>query len=133
VKRVVAVSLAGVWLAIASPALHGRPKVKVTGLYSNLHWVKEAGDVVGTEVLIVYSTGGLPGQHWAYVQIAEGSPSPPFLVKATVSGDQVEFTLPEAAGKARRFMGKVTEKGLVGQFEGSAEKLVLPRRKSYWQ
>jgi hypothetical protein len=50
---------------------------RVTGFFSDMTWVEEAGDVVGMEVFIVYSSHGMSGQHWAYVQIAEGLPSEP--------------------------------------------------------
>jgi hypothetical protein len=73
----------------------------------------------------------MEGQYWAYVQQAEGVPEPPNLVKATVSGDRIEFTLPDSQGG--QFVGRISAKALVGKFDKFYDKLVLPRSKSYWQ
>ena len=103
-------------------------KVKVTGLFSDMHYVEGAGDVIGTEILISFSTNG----YWVYVQMAEGVPGNPALVNATVTDDKIEFVLPESMGG--RFTGHVTDKGLVGKFERFCNKnTTLPPRKSYWQ
>lgn len=127
------VAVVGVVLLLGAPSPAGaaEKRDRVTGLFSDMHWVEEAGDVVGTEVLISYSSG-MKGHYWAYVQVAEGSPSPPVLVEATVSGDRVEFTLPGSKGLGH-FVGKVTAKALVGKFDSSEAVVTLPRRKSYWQ
>ncbi len=105
-------------------------KVRATGLFSNMRWVEEAGDVVGTEVFIVYSTNG-KNDYWALVQTAQGVPDPPVLVKAKIENDHVEISTPKSVGG--RFVGRVTAKALVGRFERSASSMTLPRRKSYWQ
>lgn len=47
-------------------------KVPVTGFFTNMEYIKEAGDVVGMEVWIVYARGS----YWATVQLAEGEPDP---------------------------------------------------------
>lgn len=118
-------------LVSADTAAAPQQKTRATGLFSDMRWIAEAGDVVGTEVFIMYSTDGLAGDYWALVQIAVGVPGPPALVRATVAGDLIEFTLPEAMGG--RFVGRVTSKGLTGKFERFTDRLTLPRRKSYWQ
>jgi len=58
----------------------GQPRV--TGFFSNMEYIKEAGDVVGLEVWIVYARGS----YWATVQVAEGEPDPPEVVPVQVSG-----------------------------------------------
>jgi hypothetical protein len=52
-------------------------------------------------------------------------------VKATVSRNNIEFTLPDSMGG--HFKGYVTEKALIGKFERFSEQTRLLRRKSYWQ
>ena len=73
---------------------------RVTGLFSDMRRIADAGDLVGMEVFIVYSTDGIRGRHWAFVQIAEGVPAQPFLVEVSVVGDQIQFVT--AAGDPRR-------------------------------
>jgi hypothetical protein len=53
------------------------PKPKITGLFSNLTYIEEAGDLVGYEVFIVY--GG--ESDFAVVQVAAGWPDPPEVVE----------------------------------------------------
>jgi hypothetical protein len=100
----------------------------VTGLFSNMHWVEEAGDVYGYEVLIS-STGD---SYFAAFQEAQGVPLPPVVATVRVSGTTVEFEVPNSDG-VRKFRGTVSGGALTGMFQGSSEKLVLRRGKSYWQ
>jgi hypothetical protein len=130
-KPLVFAFVAMAWLGVGAAGA-AEPKARPTGLFSDMTWVEEGGDVVGMEVLISYTPGGSEGQYWAYVQIAEGVPSPPVVVEATVKGDRVEFTLPKSTGLGK-FVGRATNKALVGKFEGSITTVKLPRRKSYWQ
>jgi hypothetical protein len=101
-----------------------------------MHYIQEAGDVLGTEVWIV--SGG--GRYYATVQIAEGEPSPPVVVPVDVSGSRVKFTVREprvdqdgkpAPDLVIAFEGTITRAGLSGTM--SSERLDLKRRNSYWQ
>ncbi len=119
----------GAMCLVASLSIAASPaKPRVTGLFSNMHWVEEAGDVYGYEVLIV-STGDA---YFATFQEAQGRPDRPVVVSVCVSGTSIEFEIPDSDGP-RKFRGTVSAKALVGGFQGSAEKLVLQRGKSYWQ
>lgn len=85
------------------------------------------------EIFIVY--GGNNDYH-AMIQIAEGAPEPPLLVKLKVTDSDVEFILPEHAGSLSglgNFKGKITVRGLTGKFEKETEIRVLKRKNSYWQ
>ncbi len=96
----------------------------------------EAGDVVGTEVWIVYARGG----YYASVQIAEGEPEPPFLVPVEVTGASgVKFAIRQPLvnqdGKpvppaVIEFKGTVGKTGLM---LSTPERTLLKRRSSYWQ
>jgi hypothetical protein len=109
------------------------PPAKVTGIFSNLHYVVEAGDVMGFEIFILY--GGNSG-YYAVVQCANGWPSKPAVVAATVRRNEVEFSLhsdvdshcPEGI-----FKGRVTTQGLNGVFESTEYPGFLKRKRSYWQ
>jgi hypothetical protein len=93
-----------------------------------MHWVQEAGDVYGCEPLIS-STGDA---YLAVFQEAQGMPLPPVVVSIRVSGTTVEFDVSNSDG-FRKFRGKVSVGALTGMFQGSSEKLVLRRGKSYSQ
>jgi hypothetical protein len=130
-KTLISVSSLIALLLISTAGASSSPKV--TGLFSNMRFYPDSGDVGGMEVFIVYASEGMSGQHYASVQQAEGSPEPPVIVKVTVISDKIEFKLPGAAGEASTFRGRVTAKSLVGSFEGSDEVLSLRRGKSCWQ
>ena len=49
---------------------HAQQEPKVTGFFTDMHYLQDVGDVIGTEVWIVHARGA----YWATVQIAEGEP-----------------------------------------------------------
>lgn len=110
-------------------------KVPVTGFFTSMRYVAEAGDVVGMEVWIVYARGG----YWATVQLAEGEPEVPVVVPVEVSDRKVIFSLPATAnalsGKTRnaglRFTGEVNSVGIRGSLSG--QRVTLKRAGSYWR
>lgn len=107
--------------------------MKVTGMYSDLHYIAEAGDILGMEVFIVF--GGEQG-YFAVLQCAEGSPSKPVMVAATVRGMEVELAPhddPDSHCPKAKFNGIVTSDGLRGKFEGTEYPGWLKRKQSYWQ
>lgn len=113
-----------------------RKKAGVTGFYSNMQYIKEAGDVIGMEVWIVYARGN----YWATVQLAQGAPDPPVVVPMQVSGQRVGFSIPEhlvgsdgrrAPDLVLKFDGIVTGAALTGVF--GEERVTLKRGNSYWQ
>lgn len=115
------------FLAVVAFAANAQ-SVQVTGFFSNMEYFDETGDVVGMEVFILYSSGG----YWVLFQDAQGAPAAPVLVKAAITGDALEFTLPASAGLGS-FKGQVTASALVGKFSGMQKAIRLPRAKSYWQ
>lgn len=105
--------------------------VQITGIFSNLTYIEDAGDVVGMEVFILNSNAG----HFAMVQIAAGPIADPVLVVAKFDGNKIEFTLPTTAGiePMGKYTGKITSTGLLGKFEKESKTQFLKRKKSYWQ
>jgi hypothetical protein len=111
-------------------------KVPVTGFFTNMEYVKQAGDVVGMEVWIVYARG----RYWATVQLAEGEPDPPVVVPAHVSEQHVSFVLKQpsirsdgspAPDRVLKFEGTITRSALTGTFAN--ERMMLKRGSTYWQ
>lgn len=116
-------------IVISFTLAYSQKQEQITGSYTSLEYVKESGDVIGMEVIIVYSTDGTKGQHYALVQEAKGKPNPPILVQVEVNKDEIKFTVSDK----KIFRGKINKKELVGKFEGNDEVIKLKRKKSYWQ
>ena len=128
--------------AVAGSIAQQQPQVpRVTGFFSDMHYIQEAGDVVGTEIWIVYARG----QYWATVQEAQGVPNPPEVVPLEVSGlSKVAFTIKTrlvhgdgtpAPDLVTRYEGTVSKSGLLlstPELSGSTPTF-LRRRSSYWQ
>lgn len=108
------------------------PTRSVTGIYSDMGHVRETGDVIGTEIFILYAADGPEGRYWAVVQFAEGVPEPPQLVPVEVRGSSVELTA-SFAGYDMRFRGRIGADALEGEFDGPIGRIRLPRRDSFWQ
>lgn len=102
-----------------------------TGIYSDMRYVAEGGDVVGMEVFVVSAAGG----YRAVVQCAEGVPGDPVVVAARVDGASLSFDVPAERSSMchGRFTGTLAPDGLRGRFDGEHETRVLRRGKSYWQ
>jgi hypothetical protein len=108
-------------------------QIRVTGIYSDLEYIPEAGDLGGREIFVIY--GGKAG-YFALVQCSEGFPTKPALAAAKINGAQIEFTLSESDSggcPAKTFIGEISRKELKGQFSGEREPSVLKRKRSYWQ
>lgn len=106
---------------------------KITGMYSNMRLGTE--DVTGVEIFISLAEKN----YFAVVQCAEGAISRPVVVPIVVTGASVEFDLPKEDNTSLyvcpsgKFMGKISENGMLGYFEGSQWPGFLKRGKSYWQ
>jgi len=121
-------------LSASALATDSAQRVSVTGLFSDLRYIPQAGDLLGYEVFIIF--GGDAG-HFALVQCAEGFPSKPVLVPVKVRGATVQFTIEPTESShcpAASFTGTVSPASLTGKFVGTTEIAVsLPRKPSYWQ
>jgi hypothetical protein len=112
--------------ALSFTGASARKKLRVSGIYSDLHYNEEAGDLLGTEVWLTPTNSG-----WhAVVQIAEGEPDVPVVVFAEVDGANVSFEIP-GGDRPLRFIGRVSDRSLDGTL--GHETLSLKRGRSYWQ
>lgn len=122
-------------LLTASAVFAGPAGSKVTGIYSDMYYNREAGDVVGVEIFVLFSRDG----YYVLFQDAPGSPAVPILVKAKIDGNKIEFTLPDRSGYSGKFDGVISGNELKGKFEGGqisasgASVFILKRKHSYWQ
>lgn len=104
---------------------------RIAGTYSNLHYIEEAGDLLGEEIKIV---PGSPDYQGAF-QVAQGAPEKLIVVDIKVDGAKIRFTIPDSSSYAGEFTGEVENAVLKGQFRfksGASEKVELPRGKGYW-
>jgi hypothetical protein len=111
--------------------MRARPTPRVTGTYTDMHFIKEAGDVVGDELKIAYAGGGFQG----VLQIAEGEPGKLILVDIHCEGAQIDFSIPDSSPYAGTFTGIIENEILDGEFRFKSSETVrvkLPRGKSYW-
>jgi hypothetical protein len=127
--HLVAVSLAWLFVGSASAATAAP---SVTGTFSSLTYNEEGGDLLGTEITILYGAG----EYYAVVQCSEGSPGPPLLLKARIADLKVSFTVPKGSRSGcpeTTYTGTVSSEGLKGQFLDYGVPELLTRKKSYWQ
>jgi hypothetical protein len=124
-------------LLLLAFAADAQEKIQPTGMFSDMSLHQGSGDLIGTEIFITYG-GGL--QYYAQIQIAEGEPAPPQLVKIKLDGNKVSFDWPEELietqdrnHKVLHFQGEISRDRLVGTLDGVSSSINLPRRKSYWQ
>jgi hypothetical protein len=119
--------------------------IKITGIYSDMHRVKETGDTVGTELFIV----GYGKEYYGFLQNAEGEPGMPSIVKLNIKGNSIEFTDETFShlDHIYKFKGIITAKGIEGKWlerkktaketevKWISDKDItkLKRGKSFWQ
>jgi hypothetical protein len=119
--------------AQSTPALrHGQ----AFGTFSNMHYIAQTGDVVGTEITIIpqYQTA------YAIFQCSQGAPSDPVFVPVSINGNQIQFTVHSRDKSCDGvFTGTITARSLklVAQSENKGQKAseaaeLLSRRASYW-
>jgi hypothetical protein len=106
-------------------------KVKVTGIYSSMEYNKESGDLNGFEIFLLMAKG----DYYVIFQISEGEPSIPIITKAEIKGKLISFIIcfENNNNNSTKFTGKIYDNKIVGSFEGDDEKIVLIKKKSYWQ
>ena len=145
---------AGVFAVIVvavGPASEGAAVPKATGFFSDMRYVDDAADLIGTEVWIVSAHG----RYYATVVEASGEPNPPVVVPVQVSGSRVQFRLTTSRvdqdGKSvpdliEDFDGTVTRSRFSGTITShydtaaskpqgavNSERFSLRRGNTYWQ
>ena len=114
---------------MASMAGAGESTIKVTGIYSDMKYNREGGDVLGTEIFVVFSKQG----YCVVFQSAEGEPNVPVVVQASISEGKIFFEIPPGIDPRGRFSGEITKDELIGSFSANGHVVRLKRKTSYWQ
>jgi hypothetical protein len=109
---------------------------QVTGIFSNIYFNQTSNVHLGIELFVLYTRDG----YYVLFQEARGAPDVPLLVKASVEGEKIEFTLPDRTGYHGKFSGTITKQALTGSFaEPQLNRVTdtllftLRRTQSYWQ
>ncbi|QIP54873.1 hypothetical protein [Hafnia alvei] len=102
---------------------------KITGIYSSLSFNTESGDIVGEEIMVVFSNKG----YIATYQSSDGEPTIPVVTKVNIVNDTITFTLPPPFDIQGEFIGVISKNMLTGKFKKSNQVLILERKNSYWQ
>lgn len=105
---------------------------RVTGIYSSLRYIEEAGDLLGMEVLVVPSQQrGSPLS--AFIQVSEGGAPALAIVDFVEKNGKVEFVIPPGGTYGGlKFTGTFSKGELVLKWPNGDEEH-LKRGKSYWQ
>jgi hypothetical protein len=124
------------YLSIPQIAQATGSKPSITGIYSNMDFNEEGGDVLGIEVFLVYTSKG----YYVVFQSSAGEPTVPIVVRAKINKSKIEFSLPQSSKNySGRFLGKITPSEIKGSFEleqigpHGEKEIILKRKKSYWQ
>jgi hypothetical protein len=131
------VMLAGLCLAAPPIAADAQAQQQIAGIYSDLRYIPEAGDLLGTEIFIVPSANGTA--YVAFVQEADGDIANPVIAPVTRQGGRVSIRVPmdgytmefNGAVGAKSFDGTLTTQSQDGK--KSSEPFHLRRKKSYWE
>lgn len=113
----------------STPAGGAGSRGKLTGVYSDMQYNDQGGDVVGVEIFLVMAEG----RYYAVYQSSEGEPAVPVVLPADVTGSGVTFQVPASVDARGTFTGTIGTDGLTGTFSGNQQRVVLKRRPSYWQ
>jgi hypothetical protein len=105
ITRALLIAIAGLTIMSAVTAKTPRPAPPVNGVYENFTVGAGSGDLEGMRVVLFTAHD----EHYAIVQIAQGGAEDPTpeLVKATVKGVKVDFTV-----GSENFSGTVSTTGL---------------------
>jgi len=133
-KRLLKFAASLVFLMATSFSMAETPN-KITGIYSDMTFNKEGGDVLGIEIFVLFTRSG----YWVVFQDAEGSPSEPVITAAEIKNNEITFSLPERNGYVGTFRGRIGKGVLVGGFDSGQQatfggrEFKLKRKSSYWQ
>lgn len=124
-------------ILMSHQSIASEKKVHITGIYSDLSFNREGGDLLGTELFIV--SAGAHG-YVAFVQSWQGGTNIPLVVPVQLDGNKISFTVPAPSLAEGQYNGSISKTGFDGIWRHSLasgslteDKVHLKRKKSYWQ
>lgn len=131
-------TLIGIFFAIFScySGAAELPRISPTGIYSDIKYNKEGSDLLGAEIFLMRGNKG----YFVIFQSAQGNPSDPVVVVATVKNGKLTFQLPKnQSDYSGPFEATIYRDRLEGGFFGGQltpdgkKRFILSEGKSYWQ
>lgn len=116
-------------IALTAATAANARQPKPTGMFSDMAYNDEGGDLLGTEIFVTYARDG----YFVVYQSSEGEPTTPVVVPATISGTSIKFSVPKSIDPRGNFIGTIGLQELTGSFSGNKEVIHLKRKASYWQ
>lgn len=112
------------------------PANSLTGIYSDISFNKESGDLLGSEIFLMRGNN----EFFVVFQSAQGVPSTPVLVTAKIKGNKLSFQLPKNDNAYSGLFEAVLYRDRLEGFFGDGQlapngkkKFILRKRMSYWQ
>jgi hypothetical protein len=132
-----ALAVAATFVVMAGPLHAAEKKIRITGIFSDLYYNQEGGDLLGTEIFLVSAQ---EHGYFAFVQSWAGGTTPPVVVPVQVDGDKVTFAVPAPSLGEGNYEGRISGTGFDGTCRHplasggfSEEPIHLKRKKSYWE
>jgi hypothetical protein len=115
-------------LILSAAAGAAQADLRISGLFSNLHYSEESGDLGGWEILVIPSG---ESTYTAFVQLAEGQGPTVAVGTLLAKGGRFTLTIPPGSVLAGTYKGVISAKDM--RLETPAGPETLLRGKSYWQ
>lgn len=122
-------------IAVTNKAI-AAPDVRVPGIYSDLTYNNDSGDLHGTELFIVVAPDDRGPRYSVFFQCWGEGGFDPVAIPAKVDGDKVSFIVPPPSVVAGAYEGRITKSGFDGSYRldnGNTSSIHLKRKKSYWE
>lgn len=115
--------------AVLAPCLHlSAQNLILRGIYSNLAFSPESGDLNGFEITVLPQANGTQ----IVFQCSQGAPSSPVLVAVQENGRTISFAVNQEDSACNgSYTGEITSGGLLLRGP-EAQKALLSSRVSYW-
>ena len=110
-------------------------KAGIAGMYSDMCYNDEGGDLLGMEIFLVYTEEGTSDNYYVVFQYSEGAPTVPIVIKADVNEKDgtVDFMFPNGAPITGKFHGVIEKSGMRVGVQGTGiQNELLKRQPSYW-
>ncbi len=92
---------------------------ELVAIYSRFCWHAEAGDLLGERILL-FQDAPL-SKRYVVFQEAEGVPTQPEGVPASIGNGTIQFEVFANAPKPLRFTGTITPDAITGRFDGTGD------------